>query len=47
MSYHPDFPPLLITVKRDEQYIAKLNTMMTAFVADMVDKRKKLMRYKK
>jgi exodeoxyribonuclease (lambda-induced) len=47
MSYHQDFPPLIITVKRDEQYIAKLNKMTVDFVAEMVEKRKKLMKYKR
>ncbi len=46
MSYHPKYPPLLITVKRDEKYIIKLDQALNEFNAEMNVKRKKLMRFK-
>ena len=42
MSYHPDLKPLLLTVKRDDEYIEKLETEVTKFVEKMLDNRKEL-----
>jgi len=47
MSYHPDYPELIVTIPRDSGYIASLDKLMKEFVAEMVVKRKKLMRYKR
>ena len=46
VSYHPEFPPLIVTVKRDDDYIKKLDANLKPFIAGMIAKRKKLMRYK-
>ena len=36
MSYHPQLPPLIIRVHRDEEYIAKMNNVITKFSKDMI-----------
>lgn len=47
MSFHPNYPPLIITVKRDEEYIEKLETVLHVFTKNMLDKREKLEQYKR
>jgi len=39
MSYHPELPPSIITIRRDEEYIAKLANALTSFL-DMFERRK-------
>lgn len=39
LSYHPDMPKLLITVKKDEAYHKLLDTFIYAFLAEMLEKR--------
>jgi len=41
-SYCPGFPPLIITVERDEDYIDKLRPLLDDFIAEMLEKRAKL-----
>ena len=36
MSYHPQLPPLIIRVHRDDEYIAKMNNVITKFSKDMI-----------
>lgn len=47
MSYHPDFPPLIVTVKRDREYIRQLSSFMEKFINGMFVKRKKLEEYRR
>ena len=35
MSYHPEMPPALVHVERDEEYIEKLSEAVTAFAAEL------------
>lgn len=42
VSYHPDINPLLITVKRDDEYIEKLETELNKFVSKLLTQRNKL-----
>ena len=42
MSYHPEMPPLIVRVERDDVYIAKLHELLIAFTTEMLDKREKL-----
>ena len=37
MSYHPDLPPLIVRVERDEEYIKKLEDGITKFSIEMVE----------
>lgn len=46
MSYHPDFPPMIVTVKRDDEYIEKLDKHMVKFLNSMLAKRDKLKQYR-
>lgn len=46
MSYHPELPPLIVTVVRDTEYIKVLNKHMLAFIREMEAKRKDLRRYR-
>ena len=39
LSYHPDTEKLLISVSRDDEYIAKLSSAVNAFVDEMMFKR--------
>jgi len=39
MSYHPDLDPLLITVKRDDEFIDALEVQVKKFIANMLEKR--------
>ena len=41
-SYCPGFPPLIITVERDEDYIDKLRPLLDDFIGTMLEKRAKL-----
>lgn len=45
LSYHPELEPLLITVERDEEYIAALEQAIMAFTAKMQLKKEQLIRY--
>lgn len=38
MAYHPDFDPILITVKRDDEYISKMEKFIHKFTAEMQKK---------
>lgn len=31
MSYHPEYPPLILTVERDDEFIGKMEKIITAF----------------
>ena len=42
MSYHPEMPPLIVRVERDDTYISKLHELLIAFTTEMLDKREKL-----
>lgn len=42
MSYHPDMEPSIVRVLRDPPYIAKLETLMSAFIEKMVKHRAEL-----
>jgi len=42
MSYHPDMKPLLVTVYRDDEYINKMDKLISAFIDEMLDKRERL-----
>ena len=42
LSYHPDLPPLLITVQRDDEYINGLSAEVDKFLAKMETKREVL-----
>lgn len=42
MSYHPDLPPLIVRVERDEEYIKKIEEGITKFSKDMIDLEQKL-----
>lgn len=46
MSFHPDTEPLIVRVKRDEDYIAKLEALMKSFLIDLTMMKKKLEIYK-
>ncbi len=43
MSYHPAMEPLVVRVNRDEPYIAKMATLIEAFVATMLEEREILL----
>jgi len=43
LSYHPDMEPLIVRVKRDEAYIAKMKVVIEAFVAKMLAEREVLL----
>lgn len=38
-AYHPDFPNVNIRVPRDEEYITKLETILSSFTATLAEKR--------
>lgn len=40
--YHPDIEPLLIRVKRDQEYIDVMDDLIHKFIKKMMDKRKQL-----
>ena len=42
MSYHPILPPLIIRVFRDEEYISKMEEVITNFSEDMIALEKRL-----
>ena len=42
MSYHPEMPPLIIRVKRDEDYITKLSGALNNFNINMAEKIRRL-----
>ena len=41
-SYHPELPPCIVRVKRDEEYIAKLRVVLEAFCETLILVRTKL-----
>jgi hypothetical protein len=43
MSYHPDLPPHIVTIKRDEKFIENLDEAMTSFLFDMGKHRAELL----
>ena len=47
MSYHPDIEPLLIHVRRDEEYIALIDKAITQFVDKLLGKRERLKHLKR
>lgn len=44
MSYHPDLPPLIVRVYRDEDYIASMRKCIVKFSEDMVELEEKLVK---
>jgi len=42
LSYHPEMPPVLVTVPRDEKYIAKLHDAIESFLEDLLRQRELL-----
>ena len=42
MSFHPEMPPLIVRVDRDDTYICKLSELLSAFNSEMQEKRAKL-----
>jgi len=42
MSYHPEMPPVVIRVERDEEYIKKLADCLAAFNTILEEKRKRI-----
>jgi hypothetical protein len=42
MSYHPELPPLIVRVERDEKYIALLGAALREFVGQLAEMRKLL-----
>lgn len=42
MSYHPDLPPLIVRVLRDEDYIKSMNEGIVKFSGEMISLEKKL-----
>lgn len=47
MSYHPELPPLIVTVKRDVDYIKNLNKYMTQFISEMTELRNRTAKYRR
>lgn len=47
ISYNPDMDPLVVQVERDEAYIKLLDAAITKFLAEMLDRRKKLEKYRR
>ena len=47
ISYNPDMDPLVVQVARDEAYIKLLDSAVTKFLAEMLDRRKKLEKYRR
>ena len=39
IAYHPELDPLIVTVKRDAEYIDKMATIIEKFVAKMMEER--------
>jgi len=46
MSYHPEYPPLIVTVKRNEEYITELHKLVEDSLNRMMAKRKRLEPYR-
>ena len=44
VSYHPEMPPVVVRVVRDEKYIAALRLALELFVSEMLEKREELER---
>jgi len=44
MSYHPDLPPLIVRVFRDEDYISSMEAGITKFAEDVLDLEKRLVK---
>lgn len=44
MSYHPDLPPLIVRVFRDEDYIASMRKVIIKFSEDVLDLEEKLVK---
>jgi len=42
MSYHPDLPPLIIRIPRDEEYISKMEDGITRFSKEMIEMEKNI-----
>jgi len=42
LVYHPDFEPMLITVKRDDDYISKMEMHLHKFNTEMAEKLKRI-----
>lgn len=43
MSYHPDMDALILTIKRDEAFIAKLELTVNCFIAEMLKRRERML----
>lgn len=46
LAYHPDFDPMLIPVKRDNDYISKMEMHIAKFNKERAEKLEKLLRHK-
>lgn len=46
VSYHPDYPPVIVTIERDNKYINNLHIHVEKFLNEMMIRRKKLEKYK-
>jgi YqaJ-like viral recombinase domain len=44
LSYHPDMPPVKIRVRRDTEYIDRLNVQLAIFLSALGDKKAELLR---
>lgn len=42
MSYHPQLPPLIVRVYRDEEYISKMDEVITEFSSNMIELENKI-----
>ena len=46
LSYHPDMPPVLVRVDRDEEYIKTMTAILARFTAKMLMKRAQLAKFR-
>ena len=46
MSFHEDMPCKIINVYRDDEFIQKLEDLVTEFITKMLKKREELEKYK-
>lgn len=44
LSYHPQMPPLLLTIERDDEFCAELDLMIGKFIIEMDEKWQKIQR---
>lgn len=43
LSWHPDMPPVLVTIQRDEKYIAALDSAIEAFIEELLKGREQIL----